>query len=156
VTAVRALRPLVRVPGPGDARALEQAERECFPDPWPGHLFLAEVRAPGRFHRVTVAPDGELMAYLLCVWQYLDLHILKIATRPRWRRQGLARHLLVLAGEHATEAGGESVTLEVRASNEAAIRLYETLGYRLKGRRPHYYGDGEDALIMTWEVPRLR
>jgi len=153
--AVRALRPTIRPPSLGDARTLEEAERECFPDPWPGHLFLAEVRAPGRFHRLALAPDGQLMAYLLGVWQYLDLHILKVATRPPWRRQGLARHLLVLAGEHVIEAGGESITLEVRASNEPAIRLYQTLGYRLKGRRPHYYGDGEDALIMTWEVPRL-
>jgi len=153
--AVRALRPLIRPPGPGDSRALEEAERECFPDPWPGHLFLAEVRAPGRFHRLAVAPNGELMAYLLSVWQYLDLHVLKIATRPPWRRQGLARHLLVLAAEHIMEAGGESVTLEVRASNEPAIRLYERLGYHLKGRRPHYYGDGEDALIMSWEIHRF-
>jgi len=59
--AVRVLRPLIRAPGPGDARALEQAERECFPDPWPGHLLLSEIRAPGRFHRLAVAPDGELV-----------------------------------------------------------------------------------------------
>jgi len=137
---------------PGDARALEVAERECFPDPWPGHLILAEIHARGRFQRITLSPDGELMAYVLGVWQYLDLHILKIATRPAFRRRGLARELLGLAEAHARSSGGETVTLEVRTSNGPAIALYRDLGYAVRGIRPRYYGDGEDALIMTRRV----
>ena len=152
MSAVEPARYVIREPVPGDARALEVAERECFPDPWPGHLILAEIHAPGRFQRVAVSPSGELMAYVLGVWQYLDLHVLKIATRPPFRRAGLARELLLLAERHAAESGGETVTLEVRTSNGPAISLYRSLGYTVRGLRHRYYGDGEDALIMTRSV----
>ncbi len=145
---------VIREPVPEDARALEVAERECFPDPWPGHLILAEIHARGRFQRVVVSPGGDLMAYVLGVWQYLDLHILKIATRPPYRRCGLASELLRLAETHAAESGGETVTLEVRTSNGPAIAMYRSLGYTVRGVRHRYYGDGEDALIMTRTVGR--
>lgn len=146
------LRVTARAPQPGDVRALEAAERACFSDPWPSHLLLAEIFAPGRFHRILVEPAGSLVAYLLCAWQYLDLHVLKVATLPSYRRTGLARKLMILAEEHAQASAGESVTLEVRESNVEAIALYQTLGYTRTGRRPGYYGDGEDALVMAKQV----
>ncbi len=142
----------IRAPQPGDVRALEAAERECFPDPWPGHFFLAEVLAPGRFQRVLVDGAGRLGGYLFAAWQYLDLHVLKVAVLTPWRRLGHARWLMELAEEHARLKGGETVTLEVRVSNLPAIALYESLGYERVGRRRRYYGDGEDALVMTRQV----
>jgi [ribosomal protein S18]-alanine N-acetyltransferase len=143
----------VRAPHPGDVRALAEAEQACFSDPWPGQLFASEVMAGGRFHRVLVDPGGVLVGYLLATWQYLDLHVLKVAVLPVYRRQGLARRLMALAEEHATELGGETVTLEVRESNVAAAALYDSLGFARVGRRTAYYMDGEDALIMTKRLP---
>lgn len=143
------LRVSVRSPAPGDVRALERAEVECFVDPWPGQFFLAELFAPGRFHRVLVDPAGGLVGYLFAAWQYLDLHILKIATRPGYRRHGLGRRLMALAEAHALDVGGETLTLEVRPTNAPAIALYEALGFVRVGERPAYYPDGEDALVMT-------
>ncbi len=142
-------RTIVRMPCPSDARALAAAEQVCFRDPWPGQLIASELLAPGRFHRVVVDPAERLVAYLLSAWQYLDLHVLKVATLPEFRRQGLARHLMELAERHADEMAGETVTLEVRVSNLAAARLYESMGFACVGRRPAYYLDGEDALVMT-------
>jgi len=142
----------IRPPVPGDVRELERAECECFVDPWPGHLIMAEIYAPGRFHRVLVDPGGSILAYLLSAWQYLDLHVLKIATRPGFRRLGLASRLMEMAVDHARAFGGETVTLEVRERNTPAIALYRGLGFSVAGRRPRYYGDGEDALIMTRPV----
>ncbi len=139
----------VRSPLPGDVRALEGAEVVCFSDPWPGQFFLAELYAPGRFHRIVVDPAGRLVAYLFAAWQYLDLHVLKVAALPELRRRGLGRRLMALAEEHALEVGGETLTLEVRPSNAAAIALYHDLGFAVAGRRPAYYPDGEDALVMT-------
>ena len=143
----------VRAPQPGDLKAMAEVELVCFADPWPGQLLASELLAPGRFHRVVVDPGGCLVAYLLAAWQYLDLHVLKVAVLPDWRRQGLARQLMDLAERHALEMGGESVTLEVRDSNHSAAALYASLGFELVGRRPAYYMDGEDALIMTKRVP---
>lgn len=139
----------IRPPQAGDLRALERAERVCFPDPWPGHYFAAELFAPGRFHRVVVDAAGEMVAYLFAAWQYLDLHVLKVATLPDSRRMGLARQLMELAERHGLEAGGDAVTLEVRPSNTAAIAMYESLDYHRAGLRRGYYHDGEDALVMT-------
>jgi ribosomal protein S18 acetylase RimI-like enzyme len=137
---------------PGDARGLAEAELVCFTDPWPPQFFLSEILADGRFNRLLVDPAGELAAYLFCAWQYLDLHVLKVATLPDHRGAGAAKRLMALAEHHAGEAGGESLTLEVRASNRAATGLYLALGYDLAGRRMHYYSDGEDALIMTKKI----
>ncbi|RLE24306.1 MAG: ribosomal-protein-alanine N-acetyltransferase [Acidobacteria bacterium] len=133
----------------GDEKALEQAENECFPDPWPGRFFSAEIEAPRRYCRVLVDAGGQLAAYLFCAWQYLDLHVLKVATRPGFRRQGLACLLMENAEAYVGHEGGETVTLEVRRSNVGAQELYSTMGYRCVGTRAGYYADGEDGLVMT-------
>jgi ribosomal-protein-alanine N-acetyltransferase len=133
----------------GDVRDLEKAEAECFPDPWPGRFFAAEMVAPARFCRVLVGPAGEVLAYLFCVWQYLDLHVLKVATRPAYRRQGFGRRLMESAERHVEEQAGESMTLEVRRSNDAARAMYRRLGFEEVGLRVRYYSDREDAVVMT-------
>lgn len=148
------LRVSLRAAQPGDIRALAAAEVECFEDPWPGPYFASELIAPARFHRVLVTPGGALAAYLFTAWQYLDLHILKVATLAAYRRSGLGRNLMVIAEDHARQAAGESLTLEVRETNGAAIGLYESLGYVPAGTLPGYYTDLSDALVMTKSIRR--
>lgn len=150
-----AVRVSVRQPQLGDVRSLESAEIVCFKDPWPGQFFASELFAPGRFHRVLVNQAGELAAYLFSAWQYLDLHILKVAALPEYRRCGLAHRLMALAERHAAEMCGDTITLEVRTDNEVAINLYTHLGYNHVGIRRRYYTDGEDALVMTKDVRSL-
>ena len=142
----------VRAPQLGDTRILAEAELVCFSDPWPPQFFVAEILAPGRFNRLLVDPAGSMVAYLFCAWQYLDLHVLKVATMPECRRSGLARRLMALAEEHAVDMSGESLTLEVRVSNTEAIALYEALGFKKAGERPAYYQDGEHAVVMTKRI----
>ncbi len=139
----------LRAPQPGDVHALVFAEAVCFSDPWPSQFFVSELFAPGRFNRLLLSSDGRLVSYLFAAWQYLDLHVLKVATLTEHRRQGVGRRMMALAEAHAREMGGESVTLEVRESNEAAISLYLAMDFVEVGRRAHYYTDGEDALVMT-------
>lgn len=77
-------------------------------------------------------------------------HIATIAVAPEHRRSGIADALMVELLSVAKAKGYDEVTLEVRASNDAAIALYERHGLVVVGRRAGYYGDtGEDALIMT-------
>jgi ribosomal-protein-alanine N-acetyltransferase len=136
----------------GDARTLAEAELVCFSDPWPPQFFVSEILADGRFNRLLVDPAGSMVAYLFCAWQYLNLHVLKVATLPQFRRTGLARRLMGLAEDHAAEMGGESLTLEVRASNPGAIALYDALEYERASVRTSYYQDGEDAVVMTKRI----
>lgn len=77
-----------------------------------------------------------------------DLQILKVGVDPAWRRHGIARVLLARVADDARNLGARTSSLEVRAGNTGAQALYAALGYEALGRRPRYYSDGEDALIM--------
>ncbi len=113
---------------------------------------VVEVGQPLRFQRVVYTEDSYLAAYLFACWQVDELHVLKVATHPLHEGKGLATSLMAEARVEAERAGARGVVLEVRPSNRRAIRLYRHLGYDIVGRRPRYYADGEDALVMTLEL----
>jgi ribosomal-protein-alanine N-acetyltransferase len=78
-----------------------------------------------------------------------EAHIATIASHPDWRGCGLGLTLMLALLDVAQAAGARLSTLEARAGNLSAQRLYEKLGFEIAGRRRHYYRDGEDGLIMT-------
>jgi ribosomal-protein-alanine N-acetyltransferase len=81
-----------------------------------------------------------------------EAHIVTIAVRESQRGRGIGELLLIAVIALAILNDREVVTLEVRASNQAAQTLYEKYGFRNVGVRPHYYSDNhEDAVIMTTE-----
>jgi len=145
-----------RQPTFDDLPKVAALEQLVFTDPWPEALYASELGQPHRFQRVVFAPSGELAAYLFACWQVDELHILKVATHPRFQGMGLATALLQAAYEEGVRRKGTALTLEVRVSNRRAIALYRRLGYQVVGRRPGYYQDGEDALVMTAQLPRRR
>ncbi len=85
-----------------------------------------------------------------CAWTILDeAHIILMAVHPHYRRQGFGVGMLLKLLDLARNRGMKYATLEVRASNEAAIALYTKLGFTSVGKRPKYYADNdEDALVM--------
>ena len=94
-----------------------------------------------------------MVAYLVCSRYDTVWHLMNVAVDTRLRRQGIASALLERLFELADKPS-EQYTLEVRTSNEEAIRLYERFGFRAAGRRRAYYHDNrEDALIMWRTVP---
>jgi ribosomal-protein-alanine N-acetyltransferase len=126
-------------------------ERRAFPTPWSIAMFVLEMsKATG----VCLAAmlDGTLVGYTVCSRYDSVWHVMNVAVEPSLRRRGIASALLA---ELYTRAGdpGAQFTLEVRRSNDAAIKLYERDGFRIAGLRRRYYQDnGEDALIM-WRTP---
>lgn len=144
---------LVRPARVEDVAAVATLEARLFPDPWPYHLFLQEIGQPSRFQRVIVDHQEALAAYLFACWQVDELHVLKVATHPYYQRRGLATSLLDLAFGEAQRQRGRGLVLEVRPSNRGAFLLYRRLGYKVLGRRPRYYSDGEDATVMFLPVP---
>jgi ribosomal-protein-alanine N-acetyltransferase len=83
-------------------------------------------------------------------WLMVDeAHVATIASHPDWRGCGLGQWLMLALMAEAESRGAHLTTLEVRAGNTAAQRLYAKLGFAIEGRRRRYYRDGEDALIMT-------
>lgn len=98
--------------------------------------------------------SGPAIAGFFAGWIVEDeLHINNVASRPEYRRIGVAKSLLESAIDDSGCRGVRFVILEVRASNEAAQSLYRKLGFKLIGRRRDYYrGPIEDALVMRMEL----
>ena len=95
-------------------------------------------------------PEPDLLG-VGCYWAILDeAHITLLGILPAHQRQGLGQWLLIHLLEDACDRGMARATLEVRISNQRAIRLYESLGFAALGTRKRYYRDGENALIL-WQ-----
>jgi ribosomal-protein-alanine N-acetyltransferase len=89
------------------------------------------------------------VAGYLCPSLILDEgEILDVAVRDNCRSLGIGRLLVTTALTLFRERAVQLVYLEVRISNQAAISLYRSLGFRESGRRTRYYENGEDALLM--------
>jgi ribosomal-protein-alanine N-acetyltransferase len=122
-------------------------ERRSFPTPWPLAMFVLELSKASGI--CLAALDGDrLVGYCVCSRYDTVWHLMNIAVDPERRREGVAVALLRRLFDDA-DAPGEQYTLEVRPSNEAAITLYESFGFKRAGLRKGYYHDNkEDALIM--------
>lgn len=93
--------------------------------------------------------DGGRIAGYLLFWHVVDeAHVINVAVAPEERRHGIGRALVAFLLEHARANGIVKLLLEVRASNAAAIGLYEKAGFTRFNVRERYYGDGEDAVEM--------
>jgi ribosomal-protein-alanine N-acetyltransferase len=129
-------------------------ERRAFPTPWSLAMFVLELSKPSGICLVALE-EGEMVGYLVCSRYDTVWHLMNVAVEPSKRRQGIATTLLEALFEQA-DRPNEQYTLEVRTSNESAIRLYERFGFRAAGRRRAYYHDNrEDALIM-WRTVEER
>ena len=133
-----------------DVPAVHEIERLSFRTPWPAYAFEQELRG-NRLARYVVARAGDRVVGFAGVWLMVDdAHVTTFAVHPDWRRQSIGRQLLLELAELSAAIGARRMTLEVRASNEAAQALYRSFGFEMTGRRPRYYtDDGEDALVMT-------
>ena len=131
---------------PKDVPALAALEAEIFSDPW------TALTIENHLADFTVArtDDGAIAGYY-CLSHVLDEGSIDIiATAPDHRRQGVADALLANAFDEAKTLELAFLTLEVRASNEAAIALYTKHGYERVGLRRGYYSHPkEDAILMT-------
>jgi [ribosomal protein S18]-alanine N-acetyltransferase len=127
-------------------------ERRAFPTPWSLAMFVLELSKPSGISLAALI-DGRIVGYLVCSRYDTVWHLMNIAVDDRLLRQGIATTLLERLFDMADKPN-EQYTLEVRTSNDAAIRLYERFGFRAAGRRRAYYHDNrEDALIMWRTVP---
>ena len=137
-----------------DLPAVVAIERRTFPTPWSLAMFVLELSKPAGVCLVALQ-DREIAGYVICSRHDTVWHLMDIAVDPQRRRRGVAT-ALVTATLERLPGPDEQVTLEVRPSNDAAIRLYEGFGFKAAGVRRRYYQDnGEDALIM-WRTPATR
>ena len=137
-----------------DLNAIERIERESYATPWSRSMFAGELAKPSSVSLGAFEPEtGDLLGYLI-ISRYVDAwHVMNVAVAPEHRRRRIAANLLDRLFEVTSDEGRRGYTLEVRVSNEVAIKLYEQAGFRPRGIRRGYYTDNrEDALIM-WRDP---
>ena len=137
--------------------AIEQAS---FSMPWSKNLFLSEFRSPGISTLMVALADGperSVIGYLVFWLVEDEMHILNLAIAPTFRRERVARKLVLDALKRASLKGAKQAFLEVRVSNSAAQKLYSNLGFVVTSVRREYYDKPvEDAVVMTLEQGALR
>jgi len=128
-------------------------ERVCFPDPWSRNMLKEELENDLAAFLVALDEAGAVAGYAGMQAVLDEGYILNVAVRPDCRRQGVAGKLLQVFLDFAKGNHLAFLTLEVRASNYAAIALYGSRGFRGVGRRKNYYEHPrEDAVIMTLDL----
>ncbi|MBQ1229010.1 MAG: ribosomal protein S18-alanine N-acetyltransferase [Firmicutes bacterium] len=132
-----------------DILAIEELEKQCFATPWSYESLKYDIVENNRALYLVAEIEGEIVGYV-GIWKIVDEgHITNVAVSPAHRRKHIASALLETLFRVTERAGVVQHTLEVRAGNEGAIKLYEGFGFKEAGLRKGYYEDnGEDAIIM--------
>jgi len=132
-------------------REIWEIERESFSAPYPRHIFA---------HMAKETPETFLVAtfkqttvgYVLASLRKDAGHILSIAVRKNFRRKGAGMKLMTEIMEILRIRGVRRVDLEVRVSNDIALKFYRKLGFQERGLITEYYRDGEDAVKMSKDL----
>jgi [ribosomal protein S18]-alanine N-acetyltransferase len=125
-------------------------ERRAFPTPWSLAMFVLELSKPSGICLAALR-GGSIVGYLVCSRYDTVWHVMNVAVDDRMRREGIASALLERLFAQA-DVPGEQYTLEVRASNAAAMALYEAFGFRHAGTRRGYYHDNQEDAVIMWRV----
>ena len=135
----------------GHVSQIAALEKQCFSDPWSERSISSELENPLSLWLVAREED-RVVGYVGSQSVLGEADMMNLAVSPASRGQGVARTLVGLLIKALSERDVRALTLEVRASNTPAIRLYESLGFSPVGRRPRYYEKPrEDALIYRKE-----
>jgi len=127
-----------------------ELEKLCFSQPW-SKSSLELLTKEGIGVGMVCSSDGKICAYGGMIVAVDEGQITNIATHPDYRRRGYGRAVVESLIKYAKNNGLDSISLEVRESNKAAIELYTKLGFRVEGKRKDFYTRPvESALIMIW------
>jgi len=130
-----------------DLPSITDIESDQFPDPWTAGVFREIIDHDNQ--TLYAAKNGEQVVGYIAVWILEDeLHILNICVAGPYQRQGIGSQLLIHALGLKRDQEIETIFLEVRHSNDAALKLYEKFGFEVLYRRKNYYASGADALVM--------
>ena len=152
---------VVRRCDPSDLIPVMEINMKTLPEHYSDYFYeslLAEL--PESF--LVAEVNGKLVGYIMCKTEYgfsnfkklgfvKKGHVVSVAVLEEHRKKGIGRALIeeAIAGTKIKKA--DELYLEVRCSNNEAVRLYEKIGFIIKQRIKSYYRDGEDAYLMAIE-----
>ncbi len=135
-----------------DIAELARLEKLCFSVPW-SEKAIAETMEREEALFLCAREGGKTVGYIGSYYCLSDGYITNVAVDPACRRRGIGKALVRELIEKGRERHLSFWTLEVRKSNLAAISLYESLGFKDVGLRPHFYSaPDEDARLMTYFI----
>lgn len=142
-----------------DLDRLMPIEQQAYPVPWSRGNFIDSLAA-GHLACKRVTPQGDWLGYCVAMHGVQELHLLNLTVVPEHQGRGHARALLDMLVQRGREQGATSLWLEVRPSNERALRLYHAYGFVQAGVRRGYYpqpqGGREDAVVMSLDLEAAR
>jgi ribosomal-protein-alanine N-acetyltransferase len=158
-----------------DIGTVQEIEREIFSTPWPRNAYYRELASRTSAHYLVLRQEGaverpagfqgadfdpSIVGYGGMWRMYDEAHVTTIGVRHDLQHRGHGRVLFAGLVQAAYDMGAKWVTLEVRTSNDNAMKMYEAFGFKVIGRRKGYYTDnGEDAIVMwsdSIHSPRFR
>jgi ribosomal-protein-alanine N-acetyltransferase len=140
-----------------DLDGVLEVEEASFTNPWTRDMYTWELQNRSVCHIYVVRTQEYTVAGFCAFWLVFDeIHINNVALRPALRGRGLGTALMHHVFAEARRLGANRATLEVRASNAGARRLYERLGFYVSGTRRNYYTNPvEDALILWIDFDKV-
>ena len=135
--------------------ALSDLEKQCFSTPWSKASLQEELSNSCALFLVDEETDGTIRGYIGCHIILEEGYITNVAVSPSYRRKKVGYNLISTLLQQAKDRELSFLTLEVRASNNAAISLYRTAGFVPVGVRKGYYSSpAENALLMTYYIEK--
>ncbi len=134
-----------------ELQAIAMLEAACFHDPWPLEQVIYERKENPTANLYSAVIDDEVVGYIDFFITFDSASIARICVANEYRRNGIAKALIDKMVDvcKKQEEPVDNITLEVRESNEAAIKLYEKNGFEYITKKKMYYSDGEDAIYMV-------
>ncbi len=140
-----------------DIPGILQIEKQSHPEPWSDSHFRQELSVP--YSRILVLTDDEtdsiILGYLVYWLQAEAVSLLNVTVAPACRGLGFSRILIGAMVNEAVREEIPKVILEVRESNETAIRVYERMGFKKTHERKGFYSNGETAFVMELKTSDL-
>lgn len=136
-----------------DLEPIMAIENEAYDFPWTAGI-MSDCLMVG-YHCFVYEVECEIRGYLIYSTVLDEVHLLNICIDSQYQNKGYGFSFLSWLKKHTRENGSKTLYLEVRASNQAAIHLYESMGFNELGIRPNYYpakNGKEDAQLYACEL----
>jgi ribosomal-protein-alanine N-acetyltransferase len=133
----------------------------ALPEHYSDYFFESILRElPEAF--IIAEINGRIVGYIMCKIEFgfsnfrklgfvKKGHVVSVAVLPEHRGKGLGKALMLEGINGVMNRKSDEIYLEVRSSNESAIKMYQKLGFQIKSKLRAYYRDGEDAYLMALE-----
>ena len=133
-----------------DINHVMEVEKSSFTSPWTKEIFYQEIEKNSHAHYFVVESNEQVIGYA-GMWIVVDdAQITNIAIKPDYRGFRIGERLFQHIYQHAIQNGVKRLSLEVRASNYVAQRLYRKFGLVPGGIRKNYYTDNQEDAIIMW------